>query len=80
MPADFRRELPWLLWVSSMGMILFWIHDDSAGRLRTRRLIERTSDLVVRIISLLSNPLMAPVRRTTLRLLEDLKASVEGES
>jgi hypothetical protein len=56
-----------------MGIILFWIHDDSPGRRRTYTLIDHTVDLVARTIGLASNPLLSPLRRRVLALLRDLK-------
>jgi len=72
-PKDLRAELPYLLWLYHMGIILFWIHDDSPKSARTYRLIERTVGLVDKCIALASNPLMRPVRRTALRLVAELR-------
>ena len=72
-PADLKQELPDLLWLYHMGIVLFWIHDDSEGARRTHRLMERTVDIVARLIGLASLPLMRPVRRATLRLLAELR-------
>ena len=72
-PADLAAELPNLLWLYLMGIVLFWIHDDSAGRRRTYTLVDHTVDLVARAISLAGNPLLAPLRRRVLALLKDLK-------
>lgn len=74
LPADLRARLPELLWLYEMAVILFWIHDRSAGRARTRRLIERTCDLIVRLVSLASFPLMKPLRSSTLALLDELRS------
>jgi hypothetical protein len=30
-PKDLRAELPYLLWLHLMGIVLFWIHDESPG-------------------------------------------------
>lgn len=72
-PPDLRAELPYLLWLYHMGIILFWIHDSSPKRLRTYRLIDRTVDLIARLVSLASNPLMRPVRRRALALVQELR-------
>jgi AcrR family transcriptional regulator len=72
-PEDLQVELPNLLWIFHMGIILFWIHDKSAGRARTHRLVEHTVEIVARLIMLASLPLMRPLRRTTLRLLASLR-------
>lgn len=72
-PKDLEKELPELLWTYHMGVILFWIHDRSPGRARTWKLMERTVDLVARLIALSTLPLMGPVRKAVLRLLADLR-------
>jgi AcrR family transcriptional regulator len=72
-PNDLRAELPYLLWVFHMGIILFWIHDSSRKRVRTYRLIDHTVDLVDKLISLASNPLMRPLRKRALRLVAELR-------
>lgn len=72
-PGDLRAELPYLLWLYHMGIILFWIHDSSAKRARTYRLIDQTVDLLDKLISLASNPLMRPVRKRALSLVSELR-------
>ena len=79
-PKDLRAELPYLLWLYHMGIILFWIHDSSPKQRRTYRLIDQTVDLLDKLISLASNPLMRPVRKRALRLIEELReAAAEFE-
>jgi AcrR family transcriptional regulator len=72
-PPDLRAELPYLLWLYHMGIILFWIHDSSSKSTRTYRLIDRTVDLIDKMISLASNPLMRPVRKRALKLVSELR-------
>lgn len=72
-PSDLRAELPYMLWLYHMGIILFWIHDSSAKHARTYRLIDRTVDLIDKLISLASNPLMRPVRKRALNLVQELR-------
>lgn len=72
-PNDLRAELPYLLWLYHMGIILFWIHDASRKRARTYRLIDQTVELLDKLISLASNPLMRPVRKKALRLVVELR-------
>ena len=72
-PNDLRAELPYLLWLYHMGIILFWIHDSSRKRARTYRLIDQTVDLLDKLISLASNPLMRPVRKKALGLVAELR-------
>jgi hypothetical protein len=78
-PSDLRAELPYLLWLYHMGIILFWIHDSSPKRRRTYRLIDQTVDLLDKLISLASNPLMRPVRKRALKLVSELRDLDETE-
>lgn len=73
---ELKAELPYLIWLYHMGIVLFWIHDSSPGRARTYKLVNRTVDIVVKLIGLASHPLMRPVRRSALRLVSDLRADV----
>jgi len=73
LPADLRAELPYLLWLYHMGIILFWIHDNSAKRARTYYVIDRTVDLIDRLITLASNPLMRPLRKRSLQFVAEAR-------
>jgi AcrR family transcriptional regulator len=70
-PKELQGELPRLLWLYQMGIILFWIFDETPGQLKTEKLLDGSLDLIVRLIRLSSLPLMGPLRR---RLLNTLRA------
>jgi len=71
-PSDLRAELPRLLWLYHMGVVLFWIHDSSPGRRRTRRLVDGTVSLIASLVSLSANPLLRPLRKRALALLREM--------
>jgi len=73
-PKDLAAALPNLLWTYSMGMVLYWIHDRSPDRERTRAFVERTVDLVAASVKLAANPLLRPFQRRVLDLVRDLQA------
>jgi AcrR family transcriptional regulator len=77
-PKDLRAELPYLLWVYSMGIVLFWIHDSSPKHRRTNRLINHTVELLDKLIHLASNPFMRPLRKQALRLVDELRDAAES--
>jgi AcrR family transcriptional regulator len=79
-PKDLRAELPYLLWVYSMGIVLFWIHDSSPQHRRTYRLIDHTVDLLDKLIHLASNPFMRPLRKQALRLVNEIKEALPDEN
>jgi AcrR family transcriptional regulator len=72
-PPDLAARLPDLLWTYHMGIVLAWIHDTTPGRARSRILMEHTVDIVARLVKIASVPVLRPVRRRVLLLLEDLE-------
>ena len=56
LPADLKAELPELLWLLEMGIVLFWVHDDSDDLRRTKALIDRSVPLVDRLLRLTRIP------------------------
>ncbi|MBK7875114.1 MAG: TetR family transcriptional regulator [Planctomycetes bacterium] len=76
LPADLNEKLPELLWLHEMSVILFWIHDESEGRARTRHLIERTVEMIAKLVSIAGFPLMKPLRTSVLSLVDELKQDV----
>ena len=69
-PKDLAAELPQLLWMYQMGIILYWIFDESPDQKRTATLLDGSLDIIVRLIRLSSLPLMGPLRRRLLRTLQ----------
>ncbi len=47
-----KDELPELVWLYAMGIVLFWVHDDSPGQAKTYGLVDRSVPLVVKLINL----------------------------
>ena len=71
-PKDLEEFLPGLFWLYDLGLILFWIYDESPGQRKTRRLTDASLDIIVRLIQLSTLPLMGPLRKRTVALLNDL--------
>lgn len=69
-PADLEPHLPCLLWLYQLGLILFWIYDKSPEKQRTKVLMEKSLSLVVNLIRVSGLPLMRPVRKRVLELME----------
>lgn len=46
-----RERLPELLWLYSLGITLFWVHDKSAGCSRTYQLIDATVQVIAQLVS-----------------------------
>jgi AcrR family transcriptional regulator len=72
-PRDLEPNLPGVLWFFQMGVIFFWVIDDSPRQVRTEKLLGLASKSVTNLIRLSALPLMRPVRRTALQLIEIAK-------
>ena len=72
--ADLKPQLPYLLWLYQMALILFWVYDRSPGQARTRTLMDKSLGLLVSLVRISGLPLMKPLRKTVLELVETVKA------
>jgi AcrR family transcriptional regulator len=77
LPKDLAPYLPRVLWFFQMGIILFWITDESAEQGRTARLLELSVKSVATLIRLSTLPLLRPVRRTAIELIRVVEGSAE---
>jgi AcrR family transcriptional regulator len=71
-PADLKQQLPYLLWLYQMGIILFWLYDRSPGQQRTEKLLEKSLGLLVSLLRISGLPMMKPLRKTALELVETM--------
>jgi AcrR family transcriptional regulator len=69
-PKDLAPHLPPVLWLFQMGVIFFWLVDESREQARASRLLALASKNVAMLIRLSALPLMRPVRRTAIELIE----------
>jgi len=72
-PRDLEPTLPGVLWFFQMGIIFFWVIDDSEHQVKATRLLELACKSVVSLIRLSSLPFMRPLRKTALQLIEIAK-------
>ena len=69
-PRDLDHHLPGVLWFFQMGVIFFWVIDESPDQVRTARLLDLAAKSVATLIRLSGLPLMRPVRKAALQLIE----------
>jgi AcrR family transcriptional regulator len=72
--VELAATLPELLWLYQLGVILYWVHDTSAGNARTRVLIEHTVPMVTRLVRLSRLPVIRPLSRQTAELITLLRS------
>jgi AcrR family transcriptional regulator len=69
-PSDLKPRLPYLLWLYQMALIMFWLYDRSPSQERAQRLMEKSLGLLVNMLRISSLPLMKPLRKAALELVE----------
>ena len=72
-PASVRGRLPELLWLYSMGIVLFWAHDSSPGCVRTYRLIDSTAPIAARLVRLAWLPGLRSVPRQLMSIVDEIR-------
>ena len=72
-PKDLEPELPGVLWFFQMGVIFFWVIDESPGQKRTQMLLDLSVKSVVNLIRASGLPLMRPLRKSALELIGVVK-------
>jgi len=70
LPAPVRPYLARLLWMYQMGLILFWVYDNSDGQRRTELLYEKTLKMLLVTLKIAGLPLLRPLHRLAGELLE----------
>ena len=72
-PRDLESHLPGVLWFFQMGVIFFWVVDESPHQARTGRLLELAAKSVASLIRVSALPMMRPLRKAALQLIEVIK-------
>ncbi|MEU8585444.1 TetR family transcriptional regulator [Streptomyces sp. NPDC048664] len=70
-PDELRDVLPELLWLSQMGLVLYWIFDRTEGRERSYRLARRGARLTARGVALARFRVLRPLVREVHELFTD---------
>jgi AcrR family transcriptional regulator len=71
LPDDVRDMAPTLLWTLHMGILLFFLYDDSPSQRRTRKLTDAAVDFVVDVKRIATSALLRPMRRRVMSILRD---------
>lgn len=74
-PQDLRPYLPDLLWMFQMGVIYFWVTDDSPGQQHTARLLALGAKLVTSLLKIAGLPLTRPLRKAVIELIGTVKGT-----
>jgi AcrR family transcriptional regulator len=70
LPKRIRPYLPRLLWLYQMGLILFWVYDNSLEQRRTELLFDKTLQMILLILRFANLPILLPIHRLAADLLD----------
>lgn len=79
LPDDLARLAPVALWALHMGLLLYFVHDASAGAKRTAALTAGAVDLLVVAFKLARLPLLRSLRRRIVTLLDHARLLPDPE-
>ncbi len=79
LPEDIRSAIPLALWALHMGILLYFIYDQSLAQERTRKLINGAVRIIVRMLSVVRLPIMKPLRGSLVSLLREIDLFPESE-
>jgi AcrR family transcriptional regulator len=71
--GDLGERLPELLWLASMGIILYWVHDTSPGCARTYRLIDSAVPVIGRLVAAARIPVLRATLRDVTAIIDELR-------
>ena len=67
--------MPEVLWMFQMGVIYFWVTDDSRGQQRTTRLLNLGASIVATLLRIAGMPLTRPLRKVAIELIDTVKGT-----
>ena len=73
LPDDLARLAPVALWALHMGLLLYFLHDESPGHRKTTALTAGAIGLIVVALKVARLPVLRPLRRRVIALLDDAK-------
>jgi AcrR family transcriptional regulator len=69
MDPKLREELPDFLWLTQLGLVVYWVHDSSPGHKRTRLVIDRAVPYLEDLIGLSRMKVFRPMTNRALELI-----------
>jgi AcrR family transcriptional regulator len=72
-PRDLMPHLPGVLWFFQMGVIFFWVIDESPNQVRSTQLLGLGAKSVIALIRASALPFMRPLRKGAVKVIELVK-------
>ncbi len=57
---ELKEFLPWMMWLAHLGMILFFIHDESEEQTKSHKLVDGVLDLLTSLLEFTNSALVRP--------------------
>lgn len=73
MDPALRAELPELLWLLQMGVVVYWVHDESPDQTRTRAIVARGVPYLEQLVGLSRLKVFRPVTTQGIAILRMLR-------
>jgi AcrR family transcriptional regulator len=75
-PKDLEPHLPDVLWFFQMGVIYFWVIDESPRQANSERLLAIAARSIASLIRISALPMMRPVRKAALEVVQIVKGAI----
>ncbi|WP_026529912.1 TetR/AcrR family transcriptional regulator [Haematomicrobium sanguinis] len=76
-PQAIRDELPETLWLSYLGLTLFWVYDKSPDQRRTHQLIDAATPLIGKILNLTRIPIAGNLLKDIVKLVAKVRTGAD---
>jgi AcrR family transcriptional regulator len=69
---EVRERLPQLLWLFHMGVVLFWVYDESPNQERTKTLVDKSTPVIGQLVGLSRLPVLRGSAKELMSLVDSL--------
>ncbi len=69
---ELRPHLPYLFWLYQLGLVFFWINDNSENQKKTKMLMEGSLEVIFRLMKLSQLPIMRSLKKGMSNLISQL--------
>lgn len=79
-PEKLKDQMPRLLWLVQMGVLYYWLNDDSKGQEKTARLLDLTLSMVIPLLGMTSMPFMSDANDQLVNLFALFDSDKKGKA
>lgn len=79
-PDTLKAQMPRLLWLVQMGVLYFWLNDESKNQEKTTRLLDLTLSMVIPLLGMTSMPFMTEANEQLVSLFSLFDSTKKGKT